>query len=27
LVGLPMEEHIRHCIQALQAAAGPLGLA
>lgn len=27
LVGLPMDEHIRHCIQALQAAAGPLGLA
>ena len=26
LVGLPMDEHIRHCIQALQAAAGPLGL-
>jgi putative nucleotidyltransferase with HDIG domain len=27
LVGLAMEEHIRHCIQALQAVAGPLGLA
>jgi putative nucleotidyltransferase with HDIG domain len=27
LVGLPLDEHIRHCIQALQAAAGPLGLA
>jgi putative nucleotidyltransferase with HDIG domain len=27
LVGLPMDEHIRHCIQALQAVAGPLGLA
>jgi len=27
LVGLPLDEHLRHCIQALQAAAGPLGLA
>lgn len=27
LVGLPMDEHIQHCINALQAAAGPLGLA
>ncbi len=27
LVGLPMDEHIQHCIAALQAAAGPLGLA
>ena len=27
LVGLPLNEHIEHCIQGLQAAAGPLGLA
>jgi len=27
LVGLPLDEHLRHCIQALQATAGPLGLA
>jgi putative nucleotidyltransferase with HDIG domain len=27
LVGLSMDEHIRHCIAALQSAAGPLGLA
>lgn len=27
LVGLPMEEHIRHCISALKDVAGPLGLA
>jgi len=26
LVGLPLEEHIRHCIAALQGAAGELGL-
>lgn len=25
-LGLPLEEHIRHCVAALQAAAGPLGL-
>lgn len=27
LVGLPLDEHIANCIRALQAAAGPLGLA
>ena len=27
LIGLPLDDHIRHCVQALQAAAGPLGLA
>jgi putative nucleotidyltransferase with HDIG domain len=27
LVGLPMDEHIRHCVAALQGAAGALGLA
>ncbi|MCK4341721.1 MAG: HDIG domain-containing protein [Phycisphaerae bacterium] len=26
LIGLPLDEHIRHCVQALQAAAEPLGL-
>ena len=26
LVGLPLDEHIQHCVAALQAAAGPLGL-
>ncbi len=27
LIGLPLDEHIRHCVKALQAATGPLGLA
>ncbi len=27
LVGLPLDEHIRHCVAALQTAAEPLGLA
>jgi putative nucleotidyltransferase with HDIG domain len=27
LLGLPLDEHIRHCVAALQDAAGPLGLA
>lgn len=27
LIGLPLDEHIRHCVEALQSAAEPLGLA